>query len=127
MINKGNAPTPFSKFGSNYVSSLSGYMPLPTLMAEFWCYSNFLRPNHVLHLPLILRGSTSRFVGPSVHPSVCPSVCRSVHHTLLLQRLRGTWPYCTCPNAPLTSIMAPAHPHATGVAVYPALFFTKGL
>ena len=23
----------------------------------------------------------------------------------------------------MTSIMAPAHPHATGVAVYPALFF----
>ena len=30
--------------------------------------------------------------------------------------------YCSCPNVPLTSIMAPAHPHATGVAVYPALF-----
>ena len=26
-------------------------------------------------------------------------------------------------NVPLTSSMAPAHPHATGVAVYPALFF----
>ena len=29
----------------------------------------------------------------------------------------------SCSNAPLTSIIAPAHPHATGVAVYPALFF----
>ena len=33
------------------------------------------------------------------------------------------WPHCSCPNGLVTSNMAPAHPHATGVAVYPALFF----
>ena len=32
------------------------------------------------------------------------------------------WPYCSCPTALVSSNMAPAHPHATGVAVYPALF-----
>ena len=34
------------------------------------------------------------------------------------------WAYCSCPNALVTfSSTAPAHPHATRVAVYPALFF----
>ena len=34
------------------------------------------------------------------------------------------WAYCSCPNAPVTfSSTAPAHPHATGVAVYLASFF----
>ena len=31
-------------------------------------------------------------------------------------------PHCSCPNDPVTSNTAPANPHATGVAVYPALF-----
>ena len=31
------------------------------------------------------------------------------------------WPHCSCPNGLVTSNMAPAHPHATSVAVYPAL------
>ena len=62
----------------------------------------------------VLRDSTTRFVGPSVGPLVS--------HTLLFWRLWGFWLYRSCPNAPLTSNMAPAHPHATGVAVYPALF-----
>ena len=61
----------------------------------------------------------------SVHPSVCLLVCRSVHpsvcHTLLFLRFCGFWPHCSCPKGLVTSIMAPAHPHATGVAVYPAL------
>ena len=30
-------------------------------------------------------------------------------------------PYCSCPNAMQTSNLAPAHPHTTGIAVYPAL------
>ena len=54
--------------------------------------------------------------------SVRPSVRRSVHHTSLFWRLWGFWLDRSCPNAPLTSNMAPAHLHATGVAVYPALF-----
>ena len=32
------------------------------------------------------------------------------------------WPHCSCPNGLVTSNMAPAHPHATSVAMYPALF-----
>ena len=60
----------------------------------------------------------------SVHPSVRPSVRPSV--TLyFFGGFCGFWPYCSCPNDLVTSIMAPAHPHATGVAVYPALFSTE--
>ena len=35
------------------------------------------------------------------------------------------WPHCFCPNGLLTSNMAPAHLHATSVAVYPALLKPK--
>ena len=35
------------------------------------------------------------------------------------------WPHCSCPNGLATSNMAPAHPHATSVAVYPALFLPE--
>ena len=61
----------------------------------------------------------------SVRLSVRPYVGPSVRHTLLFRRLWFFWLYCSCPNAQLTSNMAPAHPHATGVAVYPALFLNK--
>ena len=61
-------------------------------------------------------------VPPSVRRSIHPSVRRSVRHTLLLFGFCGLWPHRTCPNDEVTSIKAPAHPHATGVAVYPALF-----
>ena len=54
----------------------------------------------------------------SFRPSVRPSIC----HTLLFCGFRGLWPHCSCPNDHKTSNIAPAHPHATRVAVYPALF-----
>ena len=54
--------------------------------------------------------------------SVRRSVGPSVRHTLLFRRSWGFWLYHSCPNAPLTSNIAPALLHATGVAVYPALF-----
>ena len=61
-----------------------------------------------------------------LYTPLCRSVRRSVgplvRHTLLFRRFIAFWPYRSCPNAPETSNMAPAHPHATGVAVYPALF-----
>ena len=79
----------------------------------------------------VLRDSTPRFVGPSVRRSVGPlvrwsvgplvrwsvgpSVRRSIRHTTF-SALFGV----------LTLTMAPAHPHATGVAVYPVLFFHQG-
>ena len=52
-----------------------------------------------------------------VHPAVHPSI------TLLFLGFCGPWPHCSCPNDQMTSNTAPAHPHATGVAMYPALFF----
>ena len=60
----------------------------------------------------------------SVHRSVCRSLCQSVRHifTSFVFFFRGFWPHCSCPNDLVTSITAPAHPHATGVAVYPSLF-----
>ena len=64
--------------------------------------------------------------------SVRPSVRPSVRHTLLFWGFCGLWPHCSCPNDLVTSNTAPAHPHATGVAVYLALltllvrFFLSG-
>ena len=34
----------------------------------------------------------------------------------------GVGPHCSCPNSLVTLNTAPAHSHATGVAVYPSLF-----
>ena len=58
----------------------------------------------------------------TLHPalSVGLSVGRS-HFTFFMIFI--LWPYCSCPIGLVTSNMAPAHPHATWVAVYPALFF----
>ena len=60
---------------------------------------------------------------PSVGPSVGLSVRPSVRHTLLFWGFRGLWPHCPCQNDQVSSNTAPAHPHATGVAVYPALLY----
>ena len=43
------------------------------------------------------------------------------------RRLRAVIAYCSCPKAWLALLScAPAHPHATKVAVYPALFLGSG-
>ena len=55
-------------------------------------------------------------------PSVGRLVGRSVGHTLLFFMILLLWPPCSCPNSLVTSKMAPAHLHATSVAMYPALF-----
>ena len=52
--------------------------------------------------------SVHRSVGPLVDPLV------GLSHYFFL----GLWPHCSCPNDKVTSIMAPAHPHATGVAKF---------
>ena len=73
----------------------------------------------------VLRDSTPRFVGRSVGRSVCRSVGRLVgrsHFTFFMIFIFG--PHCSCPNGLVTSNIAPARPHATSVAVYPALFFS---
>ena len=70
----------------------------------------------------VLRDSTPRFVGLSVGPLVRLSVRLSIrlsHFTF--SAFLGFWACCSCPNDPLILDMAPTHPHATGVAVYPAL------
>ena len=102
----------------NFLFSFTFFFLLPSFMLLFL----FLV---ACHTPLC------RSVSPSVHWTVSPlgrwsifvSVCPSVHHTLLFLGFRVLWPHCTCPNDLVASIAAPAHPHATGVAVYPALFF----
>ena len=63
----------------------------------------------------MLRDFTPRFVGPSIGPSVGPS-------QFTFFGFCGLWPHSSCPDHQVTSNKAPAHPHATGVAVYPVLF-----
>ena len=58
----------------------------------------------------------------TLHPAL--SVRRLVHpshFTFSLFFFCVFWPHCSCPNDQVTYNTAPAHPHATGVAVYPAL------
>ena len=64
--------------------------------------------------------SVRRSVDPSVNPSVRPS-------HLLFWFFYGLWPHCSCPNDHVTLNMARADPHATGIAVYPALFVAERL
>ena len=82
----------------------------------------------VTHFSRVLHGSTPRFVGLSVRPLVRPLVHPLLHlslrQTLLFKFFCGLWPHCSCPNDQVTSNMAPAHPHATRVAMYLALFIT---
>ena len=67
----------------------------------------------------VLHDSTPHFVstsiGPSIHWSIHPS-----HFTFL--GFCGFWLHCSCPNDLVTSITAPAYPHATGLAKYLTLF-----
>ena len=72
-------------------------------------------------LPVFVIQSVSLRLLPAL--SVGRSVSRLVRHTLLFFMVLFLWPHCSCPNGLLTSNMAPAHPHATSVAVYPALLF----
>ena len=60
--------------------------------------------------------SVRRSVGPSVRPSI-------TLYFVVFFFFCGLWPHCSCPNDQVTSNTAPAHPHTTGVAMYPALFF----
>ena len=50
------------------------------------------------------------------------SVRQLVGHTLLFFMIFILGPYCSCPKGLVVSNTAPAHPRATCVAVYPALF-----
>ena len=68
----------------------------------------------------------------TVKGSLDQKLSLSFHEDWLFSRVHATlwpalsvgrfWPHCSCPNGLVTSNMAPAYPHATSVAVYPALF-----
>ena len=61
-----------------------------------------------------------------LYTPLCPSVGRLVcqsHFPFFMIFIFG--PHCSYPNGLVTSNMAPAHPHATWVAVYPALFLVN--
>ena len=62
-----------------------------------------------------------------VRPSVRPFVRPSIHHTLLFLGFCVFLPHCSCPNDQVTSNMAPALTHVTGVAMYPALLMKNSL
>ena len=64
----------------------------------------------------MLRDSIPRFVSPSVGWLVGPSVGRSPFSLIL--SFCGLWPHCSS-----NSITAPAQPHATRAALYPAMLF----
>ena len=93
---------------------------------SFECFV-FIKDNYILstfHLietlimSSVLRDFTPRFVGPSVGRLVGRS-----HFTFFM--IIFLWPHSSCQNGLETSNMAPAHPHATSVAVYPALLIIK--
>ena len=66
-----------------------------------------------IHIP-IKRKACIRFYNP---------LCPSVGSLFTLWRFWEFWAHCSCANAPVTfSITAPAHPYATGIALFPALF-----
>ena len=68
----------------------------------------------------VLRDSTPRYVGLLVGWLVGRLVGRLVPF-LLFRRFWAFWAYGSCPDALVTfSSTAPAHLHATRVAVYPA-------
>ena len=56
----------------------------------------------------------------TLHPAL--SVYLSVYRTLLFLSFSGLWLHGSCPSDQVISNMSHAHPHATGVAVNPALF-----
>ena len=79
----------------------------------------------------VLRDSTTRYVSLSVGQSVGRSVGWAVGRLvgwsvpfLLFWHFWAFWAYGSCPDALVTFFStAPAHPHATRVAMYPALLF----
>ena len=53
---------------------------------------------------------------------LCRSVRRSFRPSITFFSFRGLWSHCSRQNDQVTSNSAPAHPHATGLAVYPTSF-----
>ena len=63
--------------------------------------------------------SIGQLVSLSFCLPVCQSICLSVRQIFTILMIFIFLPHCSCPN------MDPAHPHATWVAVYPALLLSK--
>ena len=70
----------------------------------------FLSRMHALSIYWLVCWSIGWLVGPTVG------------NILLFFMALFLGPHCSCPNGLVTPNMAPAHPHSTSVAVYPALF-----
>ena len=100
-------------------SAIKQMLPHPQFLISKLVLILFLVACTRLYNPLSLsiRRSVGRLVGWSVG--------RSVGHILLFLWLLFLWPHGSCPKGLVTSNMAPAHPHATSVAVYPALFLNR--
>ena len=105
-------PSPF--YGSFLSSSLPSFScpSLPFLRMSRVFKSHAAR----LYTPLCPA------VSPLIRPSVGLSVCWSINPPGTLFGFCGLCPHSSCPSDQVTPNTAPVHPHATGVAVYPALF-----
>ena len=103
--------------------------PIPVSVSIFINLSIYLfvSLSHTLCLCLSLSHSNQAFLVACtrLYTPLCPSVSRSVGWsvTFYFFMIFVLWPYCSCPNGLMTSNIAPAHPHTTGITVYPALFF----
>ena len=100
------------------------------LFLSYSCYSmnHFLVDRSVGH-HLIKSILFLSFLSRVLHDST-PRLCRSVRRSVSLSvrppvtlNFCGFWPHCSCPNNRVISILTPAYPQATEIAVYPALFF----
>ena len=88
--------------------------PLRTYENSPLCPTWHCRPALTSLLQLITPGRAS---GTADH-------VRSLDDLLLFWRCWAFWAHWSCPDAPVTfSSTAPTHPHATRVAVYPAMLF----
>ena len=87
------------------------------------CNSEFLVACYATLQPaLSVQWSVRQSIGMMVGLLVCSSIGMSI---TLYFFFCSFWCHCSCPNDLVTSITAPTHLHATGVAVYLALFSTN--
>ena len=107
-----------------YPTNQQTNQPTDTARGAFSHLKTLQSPNRrtITHDPKFLVAcNTTPHPALSLNCSVQPSV----RQTLLFLGFRCLWPHCPCPNDQVTSNTTPAHPHVTGVAVYPARFCGK--
>ena len=107
--------------GSIDIDTMTHY--IPACLWRIFMFQNVLWTSLLSDGPLLIV-LFSRMLCDFTPP--CQSVGQpvgSLVSLLLLRRLWAFWNQRSCPNALVTfSFTASAHPHATGEAVYPALF-----